>query len=96
MPTKREYITIPETEIAPTFNARAVVDRPLAVVDGVNTASPVTWYVGPDAKWASEGPLKTRPPQPPDPHDRRGQGGGLVGDVVPEARQQKHAVGCAA
>ena len=37
---RREYITIPETEIAPTFNARAQVDRPLAVVDGVNTASP--------------------------------------------------------
>ena len=43
--TKREYIWIPETEIAPTFGSRAVVDRPLAIVDAVNTATPALWYV---------------------------------------------------
>jgi RHS repeat-associated protein len=31
-------------EITPTFRARAQVDRPLAVVNAVNT-TPVTWYV---------------------------------------------------
>ena len=33
------------TQIAPTMGSRAQIDRPLAVVDAVNTASPVTWYV---------------------------------------------------
>jgi uncharacterized protein RhaS with RHS repeats len=42
--TTREYIYLPEAEIAPTFRARAQVDRPLAVVNAVNT-TPVTWYV---------------------------------------------------
>jgi RHS repeat-associated protein len=46
--TVREYIWLPETEIAPVMAARAQVDRPLAVVDGVNTASPVTWWVHTD------------------------------------------------
>ncbi len=46
--TVREYIYLPETEIAPTMGSRTVVDRPLAVVDAVNTASPVTWYVHAD------------------------------------------------
>ena len=46
--TEREYIWLPEAEIAPTFSARAQVDRPVAVVDGVNTASPQTWYVNVD------------------------------------------------
>ena len=41
----REYIYLPATEIVPTFRARAQVDRPLAVVNAVNTASPLTWYV---------------------------------------------------
>ena len=43
--TVREYIWLPETEIAPTKASRTVVDRPLAVVNAVNTASPATWYV---------------------------------------------------
>jgi RHS repeat-associated protein len=46
--TVREYIWLPETQIAPVFAARAQVDRPLAAVDGVNTASPVTWWVHAD------------------------------------------------
>jgi hypothetical protein len=33
--TAREYIWLPEAEIAPTFQSRAQVDRPVAVVDGV-------------------------------------------------------------
>ena len=40
----REYIWLPETEIAPTMGSRTVVDRPIAVVDAVNT-SPVIWQV---------------------------------------------------
>jgi RHS repeat-associated protein len=43
--TVREYIYLPETEIAPTRDARTRVDRPLAVVNAVNTAAPVTWTV---------------------------------------------------
>lgn len=43
--TLREYIWLPETEIAPTFNARAPVDRPLAMVEDVETASPVLWTI---------------------------------------------------
>ncbi len=45
--TVREYIWLPETEISPTMGSRAQVDRPLAVVDGVNT-TPVTWSVHAD------------------------------------------------
>ena len=43
--TLREYIWLPEAEIAPTMGSRTTVDRPLAVVDGVNTGSPVTYTV---------------------------------------------------
>ena len=43
--TVREYIYLPEAEIAPTFASRTRVDRPVAVVDGVNGATPVTYYV---------------------------------------------------
>jgi RHS repeat-associated protein len=43
--TVREYVYLPEAEIAPTMGARTVVDRPVAVVDAVNTATPVTWFV---------------------------------------------------
>ncbi len=43
--TVREYIWLPETEIAPTMQSRTQVDRPIAVVDGVNTASPATLMV---------------------------------------------------
>jgi YD repeat-containing protein len=42
--TVREYIYLPETEISPTFGSRTVVDRPLAVVNAVNT-TPVIWAV---------------------------------------------------
>jgi hypothetical protein len=35
--TVREYIWLPEAEIAPTMGSRTVVDRPMAVVSGVNT-----------------------------------------------------------
>jgi len=43
--TVREYVWLYETEIAPTAGSRTTVDHPLAVVDAVNTASPVTWAV---------------------------------------------------
>ncbi len=42
--TVREYIYLPETEIAPTMGSRTVVDRPVAVVNAVNT-TPVIWQV---------------------------------------------------
>ena len=45
--TAREYIWLPEAEIAPTAASRATIDRPVAVVDGVN-ATPVTYYVHAD------------------------------------------------
>jgi hypothetical protein len=35
--TVREHIWLPEAEIAPTMGSRTVVDRPMAVVSGVNT-----------------------------------------------------------
>jgi len=44
--TVREYIWLYETEIAPTMGSRTTVDRPLAVVDAVNTASPAPWPAG--------------------------------------------------
>jgi RHS repeat-associated protein len=43
--TVREYIYLPEAEIAPTRQARTQVDRPIAVISGVNTASPATLFV---------------------------------------------------
>ena len=46
--TVREYIWLPETEIAPTRQARTQVDRPIAIIAGVNTASPVTLFVHAD------------------------------------------------
>ena len=44
----REYIWLPQTQIAPVMGARASVARPLAVVDAVNTASPQTYWVSVD------------------------------------------------
>ena len=46
--TVREYIWLPETEIAPTASSHTTIDRPLAVVDAVNTVSPQTWWVSVD------------------------------------------------
>lgn len=46
--TVREYIWLPETEISPTMGSRTVVDRPLAVVDGAGTGSPVLYFVHTD------------------------------------------------
>jgi RHS repeat-associated protein len=43
--TLREYIWLPGAEIAPTMDARTVVDMPVAVVEGVNTTTPQTWMV---------------------------------------------------
>jgi len=43
--TVREYIWLPEAEIAPTMNSHAQVDRPVAVISGVNTASPAVLMV---------------------------------------------------
>jgi RHS repeat-associated protein len=43
--TVREYIYLPEAEIAPTMGSRTGVDRPVAVVEAVQTATPATWYV---------------------------------------------------
>ena len=45
--TTREYIWLPEVEIAPADGARSQVDRLLAVVSAVNT-TPVTYYVSVD------------------------------------------------
>jgi len=44
----REYVWLYETEIAPTSGSRTTADRPLAVVDAVNTASSATWWVSVD------------------------------------------------
>jgi RHS repeat-associated protein len=46
--TVREYIWLPETEIAPTREAMSQVDRPLAVVNGVGTAGVAIWNVSVD------------------------------------------------
>ncbi len=46
--TVKEYIWLPEAEIAPTRQSRAQVDIPLAVVDAVNTATPVLYMVHAD------------------------------------------------
>jgi RHS repeat-associated protein len=46
--TTREYIYLYEAEIAPTMDSRTVVDRPLAVVNAVNTATPATYWVSVD------------------------------------------------
>jgi RHS repeat-associated protein len=46
--TVREYIWLYETEIAPTMGSRTVVDRPLAVISAVNTATPATYWVSVD------------------------------------------------
>jgi RHS repeat-associated protein len=43
--TVREYIWLPETEISPTRVSPAAVDRPVAVVSGVNTATPQVLFV---------------------------------------------------
>jgi RHS repeat-associated protein len=43
--TTREYIWLPETEIAPTSGSRAQIDRPLGVVSGVGGPSPQFWMV---------------------------------------------------
>jgi YD repeat-containing protein len=46
--TVREYIWLPETEIAPTRDSVSQVDRPLAVVNGVGTAGVAVWNVSVD------------------------------------------------
>jgi RHS repeat-associated protein len=46
--TTREYIWLPETEIAPTREAMSQVDRPLAVVNGVGTTGVAVWNVSVD------------------------------------------------
>jgi RHS repeat-associated protein len=46
--TFREYIWLPETEIAPTREAMSQVDHPLAVVNGVGTAGVAVWNVSVD------------------------------------------------
>jgi YD repeat-containing protein len=43
--TTREYIWLPETEIAPTSGSRAQIDRPLGVVSGIGGPSPQLWMV---------------------------------------------------
>ena len=43
--TVREYIYLPETEIAPTRQSRTQVDLPVAVVDAVNTVTPALLMV---------------------------------------------------
>jgi RHS repeat-associated protein len=46
--TTREFLYLYETEIAPTMSSRTVVDRPLAVISAVNTATPATNWVSVD------------------------------------------------
>jgi len=41
----REYIWLPEAEIAPTMGSRTQIDRSLAVVEAVNTVAPIVNYV---------------------------------------------------
>jgi hypothetical protein len=43
--TLREYIYLPEAEIAPTMQSATTVDRPLGLVNAVNTATPALWMV---------------------------------------------------
>ncbi|MDZ4842631.1 MAG: hypothetical protein SH859_10905 [Hyphomicrobium aestuarii] len=43
--TVREYIWLPEAEIAPTMGSRAAIDRPMATVEAVNTVAPVLQFV---------------------------------------------------
>ncbi len=74
--TTREYIWLPETEIAPADGARSQVDRPLAVVNGVNTASRALWYVSVDH--LNRAPSRCGIPARPASGSRRGspEGGG--------------------
>jgi YD repeat-containing protein len=44
--TLREYIWLPEAGIAPTMGSAAEIARPLAVVEDVETASPLLWPAG--------------------------------------------------
>jgi RHS repeat-associated protein len=41
--TTREYIWLPDVEIAPTFGSRTKLDRPVAVVADVNTTPVMYW-----------------------------------------------------
>jgi len=43
--TVREYIKLPEAEIAPTMGSRAAIDRPMATVEAVNTVAAVLQFV---------------------------------------------------
>jgi RHS repeat-associated protein len=43
--TLREYIWLPEAGIAPTMSSSTEIARPLAVVEDVETAAPLLWYV---------------------------------------------------
>lgn len=75
--TVREYIWLPETEIAPTMGSRTVVDRPIAVVNAVNTLRLAC--LRQDARDVAgarlgEAEQATRSPQPPDQDDRQRQG----------------------
>ena len=44
----REYIWLPEAEIAPTMASRAQIDRPITTVDGISGGSPTLYYVHTD------------------------------------------------
>ena len=50
--TLREYIWLPEAGIAPTMGSATEIARPLAVIEDVETASPLLWPagVGPQSK----------------------------------------------
>jgi RHS repeat-associated protein len=43
--TLREYIWLPEAMIAPTMGSAAEIARPMAVVEDVETATPLLWFV---------------------------------------------------
>jgi YD repeat-containing protein len=70
--TFREYIWLPETEIAPTRESMSQVDRPLAVVNGVGATGIAVWNVSVDhlnrpvlaASTASPAPPPSTPASP--------------------------------
>jgi len=45
---RREYVWLPEAEIAPTAAARAAIAMPVAVIDAAATAAPVLYHVHAD------------------------------------------------
>jgi YD repeat-containing protein len=85
--TTREYIWLPETEIAPTSGSRAQIDRPLGVVSGVGGVSPQLW---PASVSSQTHQTARRPPQPPVAHDGCGEIRCVDRDVAALGRRARH------